>query len=204
MANSDFIILIPQLADGALGRGGRHGFPPLQARNGSAVAAFVARMAADFDLVMIAEHFVESVVLLRRQLCWTWQDVVYLRLNRNAKKTGDDLAVVEPKLAAFYRNYSNVDYALYAHFNRTFWATVAREKDFSKEVDAIRPMLDNVAAFCASKAAKLVVPASEWTAAFSLTPADCQRLKIMPERWTPLLWSKMAERSAGIKSQLNN
>ena len=50
MANSDFIILIPQLADGALGRGGRHGFPPLRA------APFGHRLALPLGHHEVAVH----------------------------------------------------------------------------------------------------------------------------------------------------
>ena len=34
-----------------------------------------------FHLVMIAEHFAESLVLMKHQLCWTDQDVVTFKLN---------------------------------------------------------------------------------------------------------------------------
>ena len=42
-----------------------------------------------FDMVLIADRFEESVVLLREALCWTHEDVSYLKLNarRDGKKS---------------------------------------------------------------------------------------------------------------------
>ena len=35
----------------------------------------------DFNLVLILEHFDESLIMLRRRLCWNIDDVVYFTTN---------------------------------------------------------------------------------------------------------------------------
>ena len=105
---------------------------------------------------------------------------------------------IDPRLVEFHKNYSKVDYALYEQFNKTFWRKVAAESDFASEVKAMQFMLDDVVRFCASKAAKLVVAASKWTTRFSVAKAQCQKMKIMPEYWTPYLWAKMPEKLANV------
>ena len=40
----------------------------------------------DFDIVLILEHFDESLTLLRRRLCWDIDDVVYFKLNERPDK----------------------------------------------------------------------------------------------------------------------
>ena len=34
----------------------------------------------DFALVLITEHYDESLIMLRRQLCWEPEDIVYMSL----------------------------------------------------------------------------------------------------------------------------
>ena len=43
--------------------------------NETAVRAKIDEIDANFDLVMVAERFDESIILLRDELCWTYQDV---------------------------------------------------------------------------------------------------------------------------------
>ncbi|GCB84655.1 hypothetical protein scyTo_0025265, partial [Scyliorhinus torazame] len=78
-------------------------------------------LEAHFALVMLAEHFDESLILLKDLLCWEMEDMMYFRLN--ARATGD----VEPldlELQWKALEWNQVDALLYAHFNRTFWRKV--------------------------------------------------------------------------------
>lgn len=38
------------------------------------------------DLVLIMEYFDESLVLLKRELCWDLDDVVYFKLNQRSQE----------------------------------------------------------------------------------------------------------------------
>ena len=43
-------------------------------------------LAEKIDLVLIMEYFDESLVLLKRELCWDLDDVVYFKLNQRAQE----------------------------------------------------------------------------------------------------------------------
>ncbi len=49
-----------------------------------------------FDMVLIADRFAESVVLLREALCWSHGDVSYLKLN--ARQQGGKRSRVASKV----------------------------------------------------------------------------------------------------------
>lgn len=43
--------------------------------------AKIAEVDRTFDLIMVTELFDESLVLLRDLLCWTYEDISYLKVN---------------------------------------------------------------------------------------------------------------------------
>ena len=96
------------------------------------VRDFVAAVDRSFSLVMIAEHFDESLVLLRRLLSWDVDDVLYVKLNMRADDVKRSLA---PELRDKVRAWNSLDAQLYDHFNASLWrkledlgpACVARE-----------------------------------------------------------------------------
>ncbi|NXP79130.1 G3ST4 sulfotransferase, partial [Ramphastos sulfuratus] len=83
-----------------------------------AVRAALAGLERDFGLVLLAEHFDESLVLLRRALCWPEEAVVAFAHNGRPPGAGPR---VSPAQAARLRAWNGLDWALYAHLNRTFW-----------------------------------------------------------------------------------
>ncbi|XP_036404320.1 galactose-3-O-sulfotransferase 3 [Megalops cyprinoides] len=94
--------------------------------------AFIAEVERVFSLVMIAEHFDESLVLLRRLLSWDLEDVLYVKLNMRTPGSRRSLAAGTP---ARIRAWNALDARLYDHFNSSLWrqlgalgpACVARE-----------------------------------------------------------------------------
>ncbi|XP_078658314.1 galactose-3-O-sulfotransferase 3-like [Branchiostoma floridae x Branchiostoma belcheri] len=88
-----------------------------------------------FDLVM--EYFDESLVLLRRQLCWDMQDILSFKYNSYKYEIGD---VSFPKqLVENYRRHDAIDYALYEHFNWTLWRKIKMAgSDFREELAHFR------------------------------------------------------------------
>ncbi|CAN7939725.1 unnamed protein product [Ixodes hexagonus] len=89
------------------------GFEPAQFLNASAVEAFVHRVDATFDLVMIAERMSESLVLLRHLLCWDLDDVVTFKLNRRNEKFRQPLNSEDRE---GLRKLNAVDTKLYGYF----------------------------------------------------------------------------------------
>nr|XP_020013291.1 galactose-3-O-sulfotransferase 2 [Castor canadensis] len=91
-------------------------------------AAYVRARIADverrFHVVLIAEYFDESVVLLRHLLRWQLDDVVYFKLNARSERSVTSLA---PESQERARRWCALDWSLYEHFNRTLWARLHAE-----------------------------------------------------------------------------
>ncbi|XP_037535887.1 galactosylceramide sulfotransferase [Nematolebias whitei] len=74
-----------------------------------------------FQLVMLVEYFEESLILLKEELCWEMEDLLFFKLN--ARK-GSTVSKLTPKLRARALEWNAIDWKLYQHFNRTFWKKV--------------------------------------------------------------------------------
>ncbi|XP_054849398.1 galactose-3-O-sulfotransferase 4 [Eublepharis macularius] len=99
------------------------GLDPLASQSPALIRAALAELEHVFHLVLVTEHMDESLVLLRHALCWTLDDVVAFRHNL---RSPESVCTLEPSHAARLRAWNNLDWHLYTHFNRTFWARVER------------------------------------------------------------------------------
>ena len=85
--------------------------------NQTLVRKKIEEIEADFDLVMIAEFFYESLILLRHELCWDLQDVTSFTLNARIKSDKDKM---KERTRELLTNYLKHDYMLYNHFKKIF------------------------------------------------------------------------------------
>ncbi|XP_063043202.1 galactose-3-O-sulfotransferase 3 [Engraulis encrasicolus] len=86
--------------------------------DGEYMKRFVQHVDSVFSLVMISEHFDESLVLLRRLLNWEVEDLLYLKLNMRADESRKRL---QGTLPAKIRAWNWLDAALYDYFNASLW-----------------------------------------------------------------------------------
>ena len=76
-----------------------------------------------FDFVLLAEYFDESLVLLARLLCWELSDVRYLKQNaRKAEKVSN----ITEEATGLLKTWLSADFLLYKHFLTKFWQQVER------------------------------------------------------------------------------
>ena len=47
--------------------------------NDEEITEFIKDLSKKIDLVLIAEHFDESLVLMKRLLCWDFEDIIYVK-----------------------------------------------------------------------------------------------------------------------------
>ncbi|XP_037619325.1 galactosylceramide sulfotransferase-like [Sebastes umbrosus] len=78
-------------------------------------------IAERFHLVMLTEHFEESLILLKDALCWELDDLLFFKLNCRKESTVSKLT---PELRAKALQWNGADWKLYRHFNLTFWEKV--------------------------------------------------------------------------------
>ncbi|XP_062244683.1 galactosylceramide sulfotransferase-like [Platichthys flesus] len=90
-----------------------------------------------FHLVMLMEHFEESLILLKDILCWEMSDLLFFKLNSRKETTVSKLT---PELRTKALQWNSIDWELYKHFNLTFWKKVeayGRER-MEKDVAELR------------------------------------------------------------------
>ncbi|XP_036383997.1 galactosylceramide sulfotransferase [Megalops cyprinoides] len=107
----------------------------------------IQAIAKRFQLVMLVEHFEESLILLKDTLCWEMDDVLFFKLN--ARK-GSTVSKLTPELRAKALQWNGVDWKLYQHFNATFWQKVdvyGRER-MARDVAELRRRNEEMAAIC--------------------------------------------------------
>ncbi|XP_002741018.1 galactosylceramide sulfotransferase-like [Saccoglossus kowalevskii] len=114
--------------------------------NDIAIDTVIERAASEFDLVMIAEYFDESLVLLKKILCWSFDDIIYIKQNKRSD-------VLRFGLNDWKRQrileLNSADYKLYQHFNRTLWIKIESCGDeFNNDLAIFRSMLQKMHSEC--------------------------------------------------------
>ena len=93
----------------------------------------------DFSLVMITEYMLESLVLLKNELCWDLKDVAFFHHNARLKKDVNTNYVANTTKRVL--SWNKLDAAIYSYFNRTFWSKIENsDANFKEEVDKLREM----------------------------------------------------------------
>ncbi|XP_056289269.1 galactosylceramide sulfotransferase [Pseudoliparis swirei] len=85
------------------------------------VMSDIQNLSKHFHLVLFAEYFDESLVLLKDTLCWTTEDILYFKINARRSSSVSHLT---PELRAKALQWNGADWRLYQHFNASFWARV--------------------------------------------------------------------------------
>ncbi|XP_013382138.1 galactose-3-O-sulfotransferase 3 [Lingula anatina] len=105
------------------------------------IKQFIAYIDKKFDFIMISEFMDESLILLRRLLCWDMDDILFASrnvLNYTYKHVDD------PELRRLHMQWSLGDYFLYSHFRQKFEKLMkAQGPDFQEELEAFKICLKN-------------------------------------------------------------
>ena len=110
------------------------------------VKRYIDKMEEEFDLVMIADYFDESLILLKRLLCWEFEDIVYVKLRVKKRKLEFEEEVKKNILT-----WNRADATLFHHFNKTFWRKVQQEgPSFYEDLKAFRKINQDYQAMCTS------------------------------------------------------
>ena len=161
-------------------------------KNMTKIRGFLANLEKQFDLILLANYFDESMVLLRRFLNWTIKDVMYLELNTaNGNREGFEKSDLNQRpsfnstTVLAFRKWAAIDYALYDHFLTIFLNKIQKEKFLQEEVSAFREARDLVAKFCAKVNESydvgndfVSIEKTEWTEAFTVSEYECQLMSM--------------------------
>ena len=123
------------------------GFNPDDGENVSEVNEFLREIKSEFEHVLAAEHFDESLIVMRRKLCWEISDIFYFPLlvqNYHYKNR-----TLEQELVDKLTNWSRVDAMLHKTFNETLWKNIAQYgEDYWDELIFYRNQKQRIVQFC--------------------------------------------------------
>ena len=140
------------------------------------------RLNSQFHLVMVVERFEESLLLLKRMLRWSIQDIIFLPTNKHAH-AGLNLT---DELRQKFRETNFIDYAIYEYFVPILEERIKREgKNFQEELSYFKGVLLKVKRFCHSQKSMLKILASNWNREFQISYRECE-LMMTPE--VPFVW----------------
>jgi hypothetical protein len=96
--------------------------------------SLVSRMSGTSGLLMIADHMDESLVMLRRFMCWELDDIAVPPPSDAG--AADRLGLTAADKAAV-RKHSAMDQAVFEKANSSFWQRVSIELAFNDEVRCV-------------------------------------------------------------------
>ncbi|XP_078601345.1 galactose-3-O-sulfotransferase 3-like [Branchiostoma floridae x Branchiostoma japonicum] len=144
---------------------------------------FVRTIDQDFDLVMLTEYFDESLVLLKRLMCWTIQDIIYIK-NINVKNRNGEEIQLPTQLQQTHEDWSYVDYALYDHFNKSLWRRInSRGNDYWGEVKYFKDLNREISKQCQDPCSfhrgkpPFEVNSTRWSPGFTVDSDLCSLLR---------------------------
>lgn len=159
--------------------------------------AHLTSLNKDFDLVMITERFDESLVLLKHLLCWTTEDVAYVKANirKDARKT--NLSESEKEQL---RRMNRLDVLLYNFFKGVFEEKVKAfgEERMKTEVQELQQASARLINDCGAELVSAKARVKEWRvkndsnicAMISMNGVTIQnRLKERQRLWASSNWT---------------
>ncbi|XP_035685763.1 galactose-3-O-sulfotransferase 2-like [Branchiostoma floridae] len=166
------------------------GYPTKAAEDLEHARRYISDLEADFTLVLLLEHLDESLVLLRRLMCWDLREVLYDASPKNSRNYG---WVIDSQMLGYksyvptaaelanLRQWKAVDYLLYDTFNASLWRKIAAQgPDFHEELRYFKDLKDRVSRFCRGRQegrADMIVTASRWNPRFVVDADYCHGLK---------------------------
>ncbi|XP_035671778.1 galactose-3-O-sulfotransferase 2-like [Branchiostoma floridae] len=96
----------------------------------------IDRIEKIFSVVMIADYFEESLVLLKHTLCWDINDVTFFKMNA---RENESIRSMTADMAEKIRQWNKADAMLFDHFNKTLWSKLSKLPfDWRKEVEVLK------------------------------------------------------------------
>ena len=166
-------------------------------QNVGAIKKYITFLEKEFDLIMITDYFDESVVLLKRLLCWELEDILYFKSNeRQDKERAVDLS---EEVKENIKRWNAADQLLFDYFNQTFWQKIEREgKDFYDDLAAFRQKREQISRLCLTNGTSIQLQyANKYVKAASLkrnldaqTREYCERMTRSENSYLAYLRSK--------------
>ncbi|XP_048476064.1 galactose-3-O-sulfotransferase 2-like isoform X2 [Rhincodon typus] len=111
------------------------------------VNTILAQLDRIFGLVLVAEYFDESLILLKEALCWNLEDVVYFKLNA---RSSNSVAPMNASTMERLQAWNHLDWRLYSHYNASFWQRVSNygTQKMERDVAQLKALSHRLASVC--------------------------------------------------------
>ena len=176
------------------------GLPYQQAAKKSALGTFLRDIDKQFPAIIVREYYDESLVLMRRRLCWETKDIIYRKLRtRDPTKTRINIPWY---LERVHRAHSPAEYAIYDFFINRLFRHIEREPYFWQELKRFKDILARMSDFCgkfeetirqnrtkiyeiAENPDHLYIDGSPFGKPFNVSGMDCMTMSLhtMAQRW---------------------
>ena len=165
------------------------GLPSEKFTDENFIQTYIKELNKDYELMLLMEEFEESLVLMKRHLCWDIKDILYVPLNvRRAKQYMPFTEEDKAKL----KIWNKADFELYDLFKKVFnEKKVAQGADFEAEVEFYKNVRKQVEDYCNKLRNSPIetppiyfVKTSKFSDAFQVTKGDC---KLMMEPELPMM-----------------
>ena len=83
------------------------------------------------------------MVLLKNELCWEWDDVLFFVTNQRSERSP-----LSDEIESKMRNWNSLDNAIHNHFNATFWRKIGNCENFEEDLNVLNTKLEEVKNKC--------------------------------------------------------
>lgn len=119
------------------------GFNMDRQESDKAALEYISVLDGQFDAVVITEYFDESLLVLKKELCWSTDDILYISQNERPERM--KTATLPEHLHKSIRTWNAADQLLFEHFNKTLWQKIANYGDgFRSDLEAFREQLRRI------------------------------------------------------------
>lgn len=123
------------------------GLSPKNFENNVKIKKFLDNVTSEFLHMIIFEYLDESLIVMRRKLCWEISDIFYLPLR--VKNYIYKQQPLSQKLVKILHSWSHADFLLYKTYNETLWKEITRiSPGFWKELEFYRIQKNRLSDFC--------------------------------------------------------
>lgn len=196
------------------------GFNLTKTANDTYVEEHLSELEKVFDVVLITEHYDESLLLLRENMCWTYKDIVYLQLRKQAyKEKTINFKEEYGKLFDNHKNWAPLDYAIYNRFLNRHRNTVAdKGQKFQEEVQYFQLLQKEVSNFCfpiynktKTRSASpnlfgeyMTIKKSKYHSTFTVEAKDCLSMALHESFFGNIIFSKQYNQFCNSNSWKRN
>lgn len=104
----------------------------------------VNRLEEELDLVLIAEYFDESLIVLKKEFCWSYEDILYVDKNTRKNRLNVTWAM-ERKI----KQFNAADMVFYSYFKARLFEKIKRYgKNFENDLKTFRELREETQKQC--------------------------------------------------------